>query len=163
MTLSQTNCQDRKKEIPVSIMLTSEQSNLSEGAEKINLQGAGTLKRDDCASCWTVSYDETEATGMQGTKTYLSLFDDQSVKLLREGKVSMEVFFRKGGRFISSLDTGYGVFDLNIITNEAGGKLSESGGEIFLSYAMGLAQRDLVSTKVNVQIEARSEVDKLTN
>lgn len=141
------------KSMPVRITLTSAQWNHEEKPEQVRMQTKGTLKRMMDQSCWTVRYDESEATGMQGTTTQLSLYDNGSVRLKREGSVSMEVLFRKGGRFVSSMETEFGIFDLTIITNEAGGQLSEKGGDIKLAYALSLSQRESIATKLSLEVE----------
>lgn len=152
--IKKTSAPARKNQtnMPVRITLTSDQWNTKEKSEQVRMQTRGTLSRVLEQGCWTVAYEESEATGMQGTTTQLSLYDNGQVRLKREGAVSMEVLFRTGGRFVSSMETEFGMFDLTIITNEAGGTMSDDGGDIHLAYALSLSQREAISTKLDLVV-----------
>lgn len=143
-----------KIEKTARINIISEQWTAGEQAEPIKLMSIGKLQYDDKRDEWTVSYDESEATGMEGTKTSLRLTRSGNILFSRSGSIQMKVLFESGNHYQSQMETPYGLIDVSIMTNEARGQLSERGGEIVLAYSLNLPNQEKVSTKLNLQIEA---------
>lgn len=136
----------------VRIHLCSEQWTKDEHPEPVRLSTQGLLGRHDESACWTVSYRESEATGMEGTVTHVSLFDDGSVQLLRQGNYEAELFFRAGNRHVTRLDTPMGAKDLAVITNQVDGRLESDGGQIALAYSLIMPQHEAVSTRLVMDV-----------
>ena len=70
--------------------------------DEMELVTSGTLKCDGRGGC-TISYQETELTGLEGTVTKLHIKDGQ-VTLLREGSINSQMVFEEGRRHLSVLD-----------------------------------------------------------
>ena len=137
----------------VRVTVRSEQWNGQDKPEVITMTTFGILRYDLQLHCWEVSYDESEASGMEGTRTYLQLFDDQRVRLLREGEVEADMVFIKGDRFVSTMQSAFGPLAISVITNIAEGHFTPAGGFIRLSYSVSFGQHENISTKVEMQAQ----------
>ena len=101
--------------------------------EEMELVTAGTLKRDG-AGGYTVSYQETELTGLEGTTTRLYIRDGQ-VTLLREGSINSQMVFEEGRRHLSMYETPYGALSIGVNTRRMRSTLGEAGGDLEIDYA----------------------------
>ena len=110
------------------------------------------VKKDDV---WNISYDESEATGMEGTQTRVSLFPNGRVVLSRTGSVEMELEFVKGDQRVEAKSTPYGPVRFSVLTHEVKGKMNEEGGAIELGYSLGFDNRHTISTKLQLQVTAQ--------
>ncbi|MFG6352598.1 MAG: DUF1934 domain-containing protein, partial [Oscillospiraceae bacterium] len=102
--------------------------------EEMELVTAGTLKRDG-AGGYTVSYQETELTGLEGTTTRLYIRDGQ-VTLLREGSINSQMVFEEGRRHLSMYETPYGALSIGVNTRRMRSTVGEAGGELEIDYAI---------------------------
>ena len=143
----------RKVPIDVQVTLTQEQWQGAEKSDPLHMICHGRLQRDSAEACWKLSYMETAATGMEGTRTEICFFDDQSLRLSRIGEVRMQLQFRQGGRFVSSMDTPFGSMNFSMITNSVEGKLSVKGGNIDLAYSLNMGSRETYNTRLHLLVE----------
>ena len=88
-----------------------------------------------------VVYDESELSGMVGSKTSLKV-SGETVKMKRIGDAGYgtELYFETGKRFNSTYDTPYGEIMVEILTNKVKNQLSpeELKGTIDIEYALAL-------------------------
>ena len=108
-------------EKPVKINIVSEQWTAGETSDPIKLMSMGTLIQDTRSNEWTVVYDESEATGMEGTQTSLRVTKEGNVHFVRSGNVQVNVLFEAGNHFKTQMETPYGLFDVSILTNDVQG------------------------------------------
>ncbi|HZJ91159.1 MAG: DUF1934 domain-containing protein [Clostridiaceae bacterium] len=141
------------------IMLTSSQWYDGKEHRPVRLSTVGTLQHRSEDDSWVVTYDESAATGMEGTRTSLSLYPDGQITLARTGEIEMQLSFNKGDQRLEQFETSYGLIRLSLLTHEAKGSLSDLGGNIELGYALAVDNRHAISTKLSLEIEAekRSE------
>ncbi len=125
--------------------------------ETIEIRSQGTLTYEN--GRLTVSYDETELTGMEGATTTV-FFDTGNpgvVTMLRYGSVSTALVFEKGKRHICAYNTPYMPFEICIFTRKIENTLTVDGGSIDLDYLIEIhgakAERTLFSLRVTVQDE----------
>ncbi len=140
-------------EKPVKINIVSEQWTAGETSDPIKLMSMGTLIQDTRSNEWTVVYDESEATGMEGTQTSLRVTKEGNVHFVRSGNVQVNVLFEAGNHFKTQMETPYGLFDVSILTNEVQGKLSKDGGSILLAYSLNFPHNEKISTRLSLEIE----------
>lgn len=100
----------------------------------IELTTDGTLEQT--ADGWRLCYNETEATGMQGTVTQLDLTPGR-LNLMRSGTHPSMLVLEKNRRHHCNYHTPYGTIDLGTYTSELAYRLDECGGEILFSYTLG--------------------------
>ena len=97
------------------IRLESSQWADGEQLDPVRLMTHGQFSYEKQAKVWNISYDESDATGMRGTKTRVSLFPNGRVVLSRTGSVEMEIEFVKGDQRIETQLTPYGHISLCLV------------------------------------------------
>lgn len=111
------------------------------GTQAANDRNAGILefvtegryyKKDEA---YYVTYDESDITGMNGTKTTL-MVTEGVVMLVRIGSVNSQFVFQQGQKHISYYDTEYGAFTVGVLANEVDIRIDDSGGEIRVGYQL---------------------------
>ena len=84
---------------------------------------------------FTLSYQESELTGLEGTTTVFRI-QGQQVTLVREGEVNSLMVFEEGQRHLSMYETPYGALSVGLNTRRMKTDLSPSGGDIEIDYAI---------------------------
>ena len=84
---------------------------------------------------YTLSYQESELTGLEGTTTRLHI-DGGRVTLLREGSINSQMVFEEGRRHLSMYETPYGALSIGVNTRRMRSTLGESGGDLEIDYAI---------------------------
>lgn len=98
----------------------------------VELVTLGTLQRDEKGV--TISYKETELTGMEGTTTKVRIEDGPKVTLLREGAVNTQLIFEMGQWYLALYETPYGSLSVGVQTQRLKNTVSETGGDLEIDY-----------------------------
>ena len=118
----------------VIISIKGVQSTDGEQPEVIELVTEGKLL--DCGDAgYTLTYQESQLTGLEGTLTTFQIEPDR-VTLLRVGEVNSQMVFEEGRRHLSMYDTPYGALSIGVNTRRMRSDLSASGGSIEIDYAI---------------------------
>ena len=80
-------------------------------------------------------YEESELTGMQGTKTTLKL-DGERVMLLRSGSTSSQMVFVPGERHVGLYPTPAGDLTVSTYTQRVDNRIVPVGGRLCIDYAL---------------------------
>ena len=106
-----------------------------EGAlpDVIELVTEGRLARD--GSGYTLSYQESELTGLEGTLTTIQV-DGEQVTLLRVGEFNSQLVFQEGRRHLSMYNTPYGAMTIGVHTRHLLAELGDQGGELEVDYSV---------------------------
>ena len=118
----------------VIISIKGKQLYAESSPEEMELVTSGTLKRDGLGG-YTVSYQETELTGLEGTTTKLHIGGGR-VTLLREGSINSQMVFEEGRRHLSMYETPYGALSIGVNTKRMRSTLGEAGGDLEIDYAI---------------------------
>ena len=102
--------------------------------EVIELVTEGTLTPHE-GGRYTVRYQESELTGLEGTQTTIQVGGD-SVTILREGQVNSQMVFEEGRRHLTMYNTPYGALSIGVNTRKMKVDLDETGGSIEIDYAL---------------------------
>ncbi|HZK28844.1 MAG TPA: DUF1934 domain-containing protein [Clostridia bacterium] len=127
--------------------------------DPVRLTTHGRFSYEQADDVWNISYDESDATGMRGTHTRVSLYPDGRIVLSRTGEIEMELEFVKGGQRIEQKYTPYGPMQLSILTHEVKGNFTEEGGALELGYSLGLDRRHAISTNLQLEVTASQPED----
>jgi uncharacterized beta-barrel protein YwiB (DUF1934 family) len=138
----------------VLLTIEGQQWNDDDKPQAIKLTTEGRLYRRDPA--WYIVYQESPATGMEGTQTTMCVADDGSVSLIRSGSHDMKLTFQAGSRHITRMETPYGDLDVEVFTSLVQSRISEAGGYIHLGYSIDLNNRDRMNTRLDVEIKKRN-------
>ena len=93
-------------------------------------EGAMTLEEDGEL---TLTYQETELTGMEGTTTRFSIRDD-TVVLARTGMVNSQLVFQRGKRNSSLYETPWGMMQVDVFTTSLAHRLDGRGGILEIKF-----------------------------
>ena len=118
-------------------------------ADSVELVTEGRLIRD--GSCYTLTYQESEITGLGGTLTTILVNGDQ-VTMMRAGEVNAQMVFQEGRRHLSMYNTPYGAMAVGVNTRHLLAEIDDHGGEIEVDYAIeidhAIAGRNVFQIKV---------------
>lgn len=120
-----------KKDVLISISSTQN----FEGAEpdEINLVTQGRLYKRD--GKFFVSYEESELTGLAGTRTTLKLEKDR-VSMIRTGKKPSQMLFAEHERHVGLYQTVLGALTISTHTSSIVNTIGEDGGELAIDYTI---------------------------
>ena len=102
--------------------------------ETIELVTEGCLQPDG-ADGYTLSYQESEVTGLEGTLTTIQVEGEQ-VTLMRVGEFNAQMVFQEGRRHLSMYNTPYGAMAIGVNTRHLLADLNDQGGDIEIDYAI---------------------------
>ena len=106
-----------------------------EGAlpDVVELVTEGRLARE--GESYTLSYQESELTGLEGTLTTIQV-DGGQVTLMRVGEFNSQLVFQEGRRHLSMYNTPYGAMSIGVNTRHLMASLTDQGGDIEVDYTI---------------------------
>lgn len=118
----------------VIISIKGVQSYPDTQSETIELVTEGRLEADGDAG-YTLSYQESELTGLEGTLTTFQI-EQGRITLMRVGEYNSQMVFEEGRRHLSMYNTPYGALSIGVNTQKRRSAIAAAGGEIEISYAL---------------------------
>ena len=122
--------------------------------EAIELITEGRLARG--AQGYTLSYQESELTGLEGTQTTFHI-EDGRVTLLREGEFNSQMVFEEGRRHLSMYNTPYGALAVGISTRKMKVDLDGLEGRIEITYAIEIDHAVAGENCFKIDVKRRSQ------
>ena len=122
----------------VIISIRGQQAYQGADEESVELVTEGLL-RPECGG-YTLSYQESEVTGMAGTLTTFQIEKD-CITLIRAGEVNSQMVFQEGRRHLSMYETPYGQLALGVNTRRMRADLNDKGGDIEIDYNIEIDHR----------------------
>ena len=142
----------------VIISIRGKQSFEDQEPEVIELVTEGRLSLDG-EDGYTLSYQESELTGLEGTLTTFQI-EPERVTLLRVGEVNSQMVFEEGRRHLSMYDTPYGALSIGVNTRRMRSDLSASGGSIEIDYAIEIDHALAGQNLFRIQVREKGPVLK---
>lgn len=123
-----------KKEVLITIKGTQ----LQDGEkDEVELFTTGNYYRR--GNSYFIAYDESEATGFQGSRTIVKVEDGlKRVTLNRTGTTKSQLIVERGVRHQCNYDTGYGNFTIGVLGDRICSTLNENGGELEFGYSLDI-------------------------
>lgn len=115
----------------------------------VELTTAGELNVSD--DSYTLKYEESELTGMEGTTTQITVSNDGIVSLMRSGTVNSNLIFEEGKRHLSYYDTKDGAFSIGVFASYVDTVLEQNYGEISITYAMDVDDKPIGENEIRVR------------
>lgn len=84
---------------------------------------------------YTISYQESELTGLEGTLTTFQI-ENGRIILMRVGEYNSQMVFEEGRRHLSMYDTPYGALSIGVSTRKMRSSMGDAGGDIMIDYAI---------------------------
>lgn len=121
--------------------------------DTIELVTEGRLLRD--GSGYTISYQESELTGLEGTLTTFQI-EPERVTLMRVGEVNSQMVFQEGRRHMSMYNTPYGAMAVGVNTGRLMADISDQGGDIEIDYAIEIDHAIAGQSMFQIKVKERS-------
>ncbi|WP_129599210.1 DUF1934 domain-containing protein [Anaerophilus nitritogenes] len=97
-------------------------------------------------------YEETEVSGMKGCTTSVKLSQDK-IYMKRFGRLKSEIIFEKGKRYMTHYHTPYGVFDMEVLTQDMNYSITDAKkGGVHIEYFINLEGMTESQNKLNITI-----------
>ena len=89
-------------------------------------------------SGYVLRYDETDATGFEGSKTVLKIMDGSRIELVRSGAVASELYIERGRKNFCLYGTPYGEVTVGIQGKNVESRMTDLGGKVRASYVIDI-------------------------
>lgn len=133
----------------VVISICGTQSIPEEELQVIELTTVGTMVSE--GDILTISYEETEVTGLEGVTTTFVVAPDR-VELRRVGTLNSTMVFQKGKKHESLYDMGFGAMLLGIYPRAIHSTLDETGGKLYVDYAVEIEHEPIGTNTYDIQV-----------
>lgn len=131
----------------VMISLTSIQW---QDGEKSKTELVTKAKRFKSGRFDVISYEDTEATGFEGSVTTIKA-DDSTVCITREGTANSMLSLEVGKKHFCQYETPYGCLQLGVYTHNIDNTLTEDG-RLYLKYSLDLNTSHLSDNEIIMAI-----------
>lgn len=100
---------------------------------------------------YLAQYEETEISGMEGTKTTMKI-GEGVLTILREGTTNSEMVFRKGFNHKSLYSTPFGALEVTVRPKRVNIDVNELGGNVKLDYRMETPGLESIENSLELNI-----------
>ena len=140
----------------VIISIKGRQSYENVEDETIELVTEGLLAKEG-EGAYTLSYQESELTGLEGTLTTFQI-EDGRITLMRHGEVNSQMVFEEGRRHLSMYNTHYGAMAVGIKTHSMDCRMDDHGGSIEINYAIEIEHAVAGQNLFQIQVREKPTV-----
>ena len=140
----------------VIICIKGKQSYENVEDETIELVTEGLLAKEGDGA-YTLSYQESELTGLEGTLTTFQI-EDGRITLMRHGEVNSQMVFEEGRRHLSMYNTPYGALAVGIKTHSMDCRMDDHGGSIEINYAIEIEHAVAGQNLFRIQVREKPPV-----
>ncbi len=125
-----------------------------EGEEEntLELYTEGMLTHDD--DRYIIEYDESEISGVENTKTRLTV-DGDSVWLARSGPMETEFLFSKRQMYEAAYETPFGVMQMSVLPTQILSDVSTEKGDIDLEYVVKVGEQSALN-RLNIHYQLKN-------
>ena len=121
------------KDVMIRIVATQSGDDPREQTDLAEFSTEGQMECRDGVG--TLTYPESELTGMEGTITTIA-FDAEGAVLTRRGNLTGRMVFTPGERNTFLYETPYGSTTVGLETQRYSSTLTEQGGELLIDYVI---------------------------
>lgn len=132
----------------VTISLTSIQWQDDEMNETELLTKAHFSKSGDN---YVISYEDTEATGFEGSVTTITVNGSKSASIIREGTANTILSLEIGRKHYCQYDTPYGAMQIGVYTHSIENSINKNG-RLYLKYTLDINSSFLSDNEIIMTI-----------
>ncbi|MBR1862766.1 MAG: DUF1934 domain-containing protein [Ruminococcus sp.] len=136
----------------VNIKLISTQSD-GEDSSQTEVFTEGSYEKT--AEGYRISYEESEATGFEGSTTTLETVGSSMVVMERTGQVSSNLVIDTKEKHHCVYGTPYGTFEVGVKGRRVDSRLSEDGGSLVVQYVVDVNSGYVGDFEVAVDVRLR--------
>ncbi len=100
-------------------------------------------------------YEESEISGMEGTKTTLKI-EDNVFSIIRNGTTNSNLVFKKGLNHVSLYSTPFGALEVTVKPSKVIIDVDEDGGKVELEYKMEAAGLETIENALELNIKEKN-------
>ena len=142
------------KDVMIRIFATQSGDDPREQTELAEFSTEGQL---DCLDgSGTLTYPESELTGMEGTVTTIAITPEGAV-LTRQGSVTGRMDFSPGERNTFLYETPYGSSTVGMETKRYASTLTERGGTLEIEYVIDFDHAFVALNRMRIQVTEKKE------
>lgn len=142
------------KDVMIRIFATQTGDDPREQTELAEFSTEGQL---DCVDgSGTLTYPESELTGMEGTVTTIA-FTPEGAVLTRQGSVTGRMDFSPGERNTFLYETPYGSSTVGMETKRYSSTLTERGGTLEIEYVIDFDHAFVALNQMRIQVTEKKE------
>ena len=104
----------------------------------------------------SLTYQESEVTGLEGTRTSVTVRPNEVV-VDRDGLVKSQMVFKEGSKNSFLYSTPFGQATMGVDTRRIRGSLDESGGQIEIDYVVDMEHAVVASNKFQITVRQMGE------
>jgi uncharacterized beta-barrel protein YwiB (DUF1934 family) len=97
-------------------------------------------------------YEESEISGMEGTKTIMKINKD-TLRIVRSGTTTSDLMFKKGTDHVSLYNTPFGTLEVLIKPRRVDIDMDDNGGNVKLEYKMEAFGLDSIENALELSIK----------
>ncbi|MBP3312053.1 MAG: DUF1934 domain-containing protein [Butyricicoccus sp.] len=120
-----------KKNVLLSIASTQQ----FEGCEPEHIDLMTEAKLYERNGKYYITYEETELTGLEGTRTMVKM-DGTTVSMIRTGTYPSELLFAEDQRHVGLYQTEFGALTISTHTSRLDNTIGENGGVLEIEYTI---------------------------
>jgi len=139
----------------VIISITGTQAGPVGEKDTVELVTNGKYLYDDGRG--SVTYMESDLTGLDGTKTTFTV-GKRGIIMLREGTLNSRMVFEEGKKHRFLYDTPYGAATMGVNTSRAKSVLGENGGDLEIDYVIDLDHSIIGRNSFRISIREQGAV-----
>ena len=137
-----------KKDVVISIKSVQTVDDEKDVTELLTLGSLYKNKED-----YFITYDESEATGYEGSKTTLRVNGDRRVTLRRSGRANTNLIIERDKKHHCHYGTLYGDFIVGICTDEISSTISDFGGDLYFKYTVDINASYMSENEIYINVK----------
>lgn len=102
---------------------------------------------------YILRYEESEATGFQGSRVKLSVDGNEKVTMERSGKTLSNLIIEKGKKHHCHYGTEFGDFMVGISTDEIKNEIGDNGGDLYFKYTIDINSSYMSDNELFINIK----------
>lgn len=100
----------------------------------------------------TITYEDTEATGFEGSVTTVKVNGNKEASVIRTGTSNSLLMLEKGKKSYCQYGTPFGMFQIGVYTHTIENTLNENG-RLYLKYTLDLNASKLSDNEITITIQ----------
>lgn len=100
-----------------------------------------------------ISYEETEATGMEGSNMQLRISPEGMVSIIRTGEYQTHLVVQQGRKHFCHYETPFGEFSVGVAARWVKNHLTEAGGSLAFRYTVDTNSTLLSDNEIHISLK----------
>lgn len=128
-------------------------SSQSDGEQKESTELFSKAVYEKTLSGYKLTYDESEATGFNGSTTTIELFDGKKVVMSRTGSVISNLIVELGKKHHCVYGTPYGDLMVGVNANYIHSDLDDNGGKLDFKYVIDVNSSYVGDFDISIEVK----------